>query len=70
MMGENDVSEPRPSLTYCSSPGWMWVSCGDDDDAGGVTPDMSVRAHWQSYQQRRLERVWGMEEGVSILLIQ
>jgi hypothetical protein len=70
VIGETDVSEPRPSLTYCSSPGWMWVeSCGHGD-AGGVTPDMSTRARWQSYQRRHLKRVEGMDEGVRILHIQ
>jgi hypothetical protein len=36
----------------------------------GITPDLFTRARWQSYQQRHLERVGGMNEGIRILLIQ
>jgi hypothetical protein len=36
----------------------------------GITPDLSTRAHWQSYQQRHLERVGGMDEGMRISRIQ
>jgi hypothetical protein len=36
----------------------------------GITPDLSNRAHWQSYQQRHLERVGGMDEGMRISGIQ
>jgi hypothetical protein len=41
----------------------------DDDDGGrlGITPDSSTRALWQSYQQRHLRQVGGMDEGVRIL---
>jgi hypothetical protein len=31
---KTNVSEPRPSLAYCSSPGWMWVESHGEDDAG------------------------------------
>jgi hypothetical protein len=62
--GETDVSEPRPSRAYCSSPvvnvsgepwwwWWWWL---------GITPDLSTRACWQSYQQRHLEQVGRMNE--------
>jgi hypothetical protein len=36
----------------------------------GITPDLSTRARWQSYQQRHLERVRGMDERMRILPIQ
>jgi hypothetical protein len=42
---------------------WWWCRLG-------ITPDLSTRAHWQSYQQRHLERVGGMDEGMRILHIQ
>jgi hypothetical protein len=35
----------------------------------GITPDLSTRALWQSYQQRHLGQVGGMDEGVRILPI-
>jgi hypothetical protein len=35
-----------------------------------ITIDLSTRAHWKSYQQRHLERVGGMDEGMRILHIQ
>jgi hypothetical protein len=34
--GETDVSEPRPSLPYCSSPRWLWVESRGDENAGWV----------------------------------
>jgi hypothetical protein len=34
----------------------------------GKTPDMSTRALWQSYQQRHLEQVGGMDEGIEFCL--
>jgi hypothetical protein len=69
--GETDFSEPRPSMAYCSSPGWMWVWepwCWWF--RLGITPDSSARALRQSYQQRHLERVGGMDEGTRISRIQ
>jgi hypothetical protein len=36
----------------------------------GITPNSSTRALWQSYQQRHLGKVGGMDEGVRILYIQ
>jgi hypothetical protein len=67
-----DVSEPRPSLAYCSSPGWMWAWepwwwwwC-----RLGITPDSFTRALWESYQQRHLERIGGMDEGMRISRIE
>jgi hypothetical protein len=70
--GETNISELRPSLAYCSSPGWMWVEepwwwwwCWM-----GITPDLSTRARWQPYQQRHLERVGGMDKAMRILHIQ
>jgi hypothetical protein len=33
----------------------------DDDDEDGIIPDSSTRALWQSYQQRHLGQVGGME---------
>jgi hypothetical protein len=35
-----------------------------------ITPDSSTYALWQSYQQRHLGKVGGMDERVRILLIQ
>jgi hypothetical protein len=35
----------------------------------GITPDSSTRAVWKSYQQRHLELVAGMDEGIRILHI-
>jgi hypothetical protein len=35
----------------------------------GITPDSSTRADWQSYQQRHLEQIGGMDEGMRILHI-
>jgi hypothetical protein len=42
---------------------WWWCRLG-------ITPDLSTRARWQSYQQRHLERVGWMDEGVRILCFQ
>jgi hypothetical protein len=42
---------------------WWWFRLG-------ITPDSSTRALWQSYQQRHLGQVGGMDEGVRILPIQ
>jgi hypothetical protein len=64
MWGVTDVSEQRPSLAYCSYPGWMWAWwwwC-----RLGITPDSSTRALWHSYQQRYLGQEGGMDEGVRI----
>jgi hypothetical protein len=36
----------------------------------GITPDSSTRALWQSYQQRHLGKVRGMDEGMRIQRIQ
>jgi hypothetical protein len=70
-LGENDISEPWPSRAYCSSLGWMWMESHGDEGAGwGWLPDLSTRACWQSYQQRHLEQVRGMDEGMRILHIQ
>jgi hypothetical protein len=44
---------------------WWWWWC-----RLGITPDLSTRARWQSYQQRHLERVGGMDEGMRMLRIQ
>jgi hypothetical protein len=44
---------------------WWWWWC-----RLGITPDSSTRALWQSYQQRHLGQVGGMEERVRILHIQ
>jgi hypothetical protein len=38
--------------------------------SAGITPDLSTRARWQSYQQKHLERVGGMDKGMTILHIQ
>jgi hypothetical protein len=37
---------------------WWWWWC-----RLGITPDSSTRALWQSYQQRHLGKVGGMDEG-------
>jgi hypothetical protein len=42
---------------------WWWFRLG-------ITSDFSTRARWQSYQQRNLEPVEGMNEGLKILPIQ
>jgi hypothetical protein len=42
---------------------WWWLC------RLGITPDSSTRDLWQSYQQKRLGHVGGMDEGVRILLI-
>jgi hypothetical protein len=36
----------------------------------GINPDLSIRARWQSYQERYMERVGGMDEWIRILYIQ
>jgi hypothetical protein len=43
---------------------WWWWWC-----RLGITPDSSTRALWQSYQQRHVRQVGGMDEGVRILFI-
>jgi hypothetical protein len=70
MWGDNDVSVPLPSLAYCLSSGWMWAWEPWWWYRLEITPDLSTRALWQSHKQRRLERVWGMDEGMRILCIQ
>jgi hypothetical protein len=35
-----------------------------------ITPDLYTKARWQSYQQRHLEQVGRMDEGMRILFIQ
>jgi hypothetical protein len=71
MNGWQYVSEPLPptSLLFiprviCESrePWWSWCRLG-------INPDSSARALWQSYQQRHLRQVRGMDEGVRILPI-
>jgi hypothetical protein len=44
-------------------PWWWWSHLG-------ITPDLPTRALSQSYQQRHLERVRGVDEGLRILFIQ
>jgi hypothetical protein len=45
-------------------------SHGDGDDTGWwITPDSSTRALWQSYKQRHLGKVGGIDEEVRILPI-
>jgi hypothetical protein len=43
---------------------WWWRWCRLE-----ITPDSSTRALWQSYQQRYMRQVGGMDEGVRILPI-
>jgi hypothetical protein len=68
MMGLDYVSDPRPPTDLLfiprviCEPWWWWRRLG-------ITPDSSTRALWQSYQQRDLGQVGGMDEGVRILLI-
>jgi hypothetical protein len=52
-----------PRVKVSGEPWWSWCQLG-------ITPDLSIRACWQSYQQRHLERVGGMDKGVRILHIQ
>jgi hypothetical protein len=52
-----------PRVNVSGEP-WRWW-CRLD-----ITPDLSTRARWQSYQQRHLERVGRKDEGMRILSIQ
>jgi hypothetical protein len=52
-----------PRVNVSGEP-WWWLC------RLGITPDLSTRARWQSYQQRHLERIGGMDEGMRILHIQ
>jgi hypothetical protein len=69
MMVWDYVSELRPSMGLLFIPRvmcervqpWWWWWC-----RLGITPDLSTRALWQSYQQRHLGQVGGMDEGVRI----
>jgi hypothetical protein len=70
-MGRDYVSELRPPtgllfiprvISEHGEPWWWWCRLG-------ITPDSSTRALWQSYQQRHLRQVGGMDEGVRILPI-
>jgi hypothetical protein len=45
-----------------------WMVMDDYDAELGITPDSFTRALWQSYQQRHLGQVGGMD-GVRILPI-
>jgi hypothetical protein len=49
---------------------WAWIDMVMMMPAGGKTPDSSITALLKSYQQRHLDRVGGMEEGVRISRIQ
>jgi hypothetical protein len=52
----------HPSRVNVSGvPWWWWWWCGL-----GINPDLYTRVLWQSYQQRHLETVGGMDEGMSI----
>jgi hypothetical protein len=42
---------------------WWWCRLG-------ITPDWTTRALWQSYQQRHLERIGGMDDEMRISRIQ
>jgi hypothetical protein len=53
-----------PRVNVSGEP-WWWRWC-----RLGITPDLSTRARWQSYQLRHLERVGGMDEGMRVLFIQ
>jgi hypothetical protein len=48
-----------PRVNVSGESWWWWCRLG-------ITPGLSTRARWQSYQQRHLERVWGMDEGMKI----
>jgi hypothetical protein len=50
-----------PQVNVSWDPWWCWL---------GITPDLSNTALWQSYQQRHLQRVGGMDEEMRILYIQ
>jgi hypothetical protein len=72
MNGWDYVSELRPPTgllfilrVICESgEPWWWWWC-----RLGITRDSSTRALWQSYQDRHLGQVGGMDEGVRILPI-
>jgi hypothetical protein len=51
---------PRVICEHGEPRWWWWLR---------ITPESSTRALWQSYQQRHLEKVGGMDEGVRILPI-
>jgi hypothetical protein len=57
----NGPIHPRV-ISEHGQPWWWWCRLG-------ITPDSSTRALWQSYQQRDLGQVGGMDEGVRILPI-
>jgi hypothetical protein len=72
MMGWEYVPEllPPPALLFIpqviyerGEPWWWWCRLG-------MNPNSSTRALWQSYQQRYLGHVGGLDEGVRILPIQ
>jgi hypothetical protein len=52
-----------PQVNVSGELWWWWCQLG-------IIADSSTRACWQSYQQRHLERVRGMDEGMRILHIQ
>jgi hypothetical protein len=68
MMGWDYVSELRsptgllfiPQVICEHGEPWLWWC------RLGITPDSSTRALWQSYQQRHLDQVGVMDEGVRI----
>jgi hypothetical protein len=53
-----------PRVNVSGEPWWWWWF------RLVITLDLSTRVRWQSYQQRLLERVGGIDEGVRILCIQ
>jgi hypothetical protein len=53
-----------PRVSVRGDPWWWWWC------RLGITPDLSTRARWQSYQQRHVERVGEIDEGMIILHIQ
>jgi hypothetical protein len=52
-----------PWVNVSGEPWWWWCWLG-------ITPDLSTRAWWQSYQQKHLEKVARTDEGMRILRIQ
>jgi hypothetical protein len=56
------IVHPPGECVNVSGEPWWWCQLG-------INPDLSTRARWQSYQQRYLERMGGMDEGVRILHI-
>jgi hypothetical protein len=52
-----------PRVNVNGEPWWWWCRLR-------ITPDLSTKTRWQSYQQRHLERGGGMDEGIRILLMQ